>query len=122
MENERTAYRQEASARLEKAVKPFIKKLKQGKGSLSQKEIGLLEDAVDSIVGQETDNFELNYSKLTSREMDICNLIKQNKTSQEIADKLHLSLQTIQKHRNSIRGKLQLRNKEISLSEYLKNK
>lgn len=122
MENEKTVFRQETSARLEKAVKPFIKKLKQKKGSLSQKEIDLLEDAVNSTVGQESDNFELNYSKLTSREMDICNLIKKNKTSQEIADKLHLSLQTIQKHRNSIRGKLQLRNKEISLSEYLKNK
>ncbi len=59
-------------------------------------------------------------SKLTSREIDICNMIKNGLTSKEIAGLLNISLQTIEKHRSHIRKKLGIINKKLNLSTVLK--
>lgn len=122
MEKEKTDYKSEISLSIEQALIPFVEKLHKNDGKLSSKDIESLEDAIKTIVGHEIDDFNTNFAKLTSREMDICALIKEGKSSQEIADFLHLSVQTIQKHRNSIRDKLQLKNKEINLPAYLRTK
>jgi len=121
MEKEKMGFRQEISSNMAQALYPFLKKLR-GRGTLSKRDMVLFENIVKSITGKEIDIFKANYAKLTSRELDICELIKAGKTSQEIADSLFLSLQTIQKHRSSIRQKLQIKNREINLSAYLRNK
>jgi DNA-binding CsgD family transcriptional regulator len=48
-------------------------------------------------------------------------LIKGGASSKEIAETLHLSVATIQKHRERIRHKLDLANKNINLASFLKN-
>jgi DNA-binding NarL/FixJ family response regulator len=53
---------------------------------------------------------------LTKSELKILTLISENKTSQEIADILSVSIKTIHKHRSHIVGKLHLENKPTSLS------
>ncbi|WP_298237634.1 response regulator transcription factor [uncultured Algibacter sp.] len=53
---------------------------------------------------------------LTKSELKILTLISENKTSQEIADILSVSIKTIHKHRSHIVGKLHLENKPNSLS------
>jgi DNA-binding NarL/FixJ family response regulator len=53
---------------------------------------------------------------LTKSELKILKLISENKTSQEIADILSVSIKTIHKHRSHIVGKLHLENKPTSLS------
>ena len=47
---------------------------------------------------------------LSNREIEIIKLVAQEHTSQEIADKLHLSFHTIERHRKNILAKLGLRN------------
>ena len=122
MEKEKTDYKSEISLNIEQALIPFVEKLHKNDGKLSSKDIEFLEDAIKTIAGHEIEDFNANYTKLTAREMDICELIKEGKSSQEIADTLNLSVQTIQKHRNSIRDKLQLKNKDINLPAYLRSK
>jgi len=122
MEKEKADFKQEISLKIELALMPFVKKLNKKDGRLSTNDIESLEDAIQTIVGHEIEDYNTNYAKLTSREMDICELIKEGKSSQEIADKLNLSVQTIQKHRTSIRDKLQLKNKDINLPAYLRTK
>jgi DNA-binding NarL/FixJ family response regulator len=53
---------------------------------------------------------------LTKSELKIVNLISENKTSQEIADELSISVRTVDKHRSNIVHKLELENKPTSLS------
>ncbi len=60
-----------------------------------------------------------NYPKLSPREREICNLIKGGATSKEIAASLSISLATVRKHRELIRRKLGLTNKDINLLSYL---
>ena len=59
-------------------------------------------------------------AKLTSREIEICNMIKNGLASLEIADLLKISSRTVEKHRNHIRTKLGIRNKDINLTSFLK--
>ena len=53
---------------------------------------------------------------LTKTEIKILSLIAENKTSQEIASQLSVSIKTIHKHRSHIIAKLDLNNKPTSLT------
>jgi DNA-binding NarL/FixJ family response regulator len=59
-------------------------------------------------------------AKLTSREIEICNMVKNGLTSKEIAGLLNNSLRTTEKHRANIRKKLRIINKDINLGSFLK--
>ena len=59
-------------------------------------------------------------AKLTSREIEICNMVKNGITSKEIASLLNISFLTIEKHRINIRRKLGIINKDINLASFLK--
>lgn len=54
--------------------------------------------------------------KLTKSELKIITLISENKTSQDIADELSISVRTVDKHRSNIVNKLGLDNKPTSLA------
>lgn len=53
---------------------------------------------------------------LTKSELKIVKLISENKTSQDVADELTISVRTVDKHRSNIVAKLGLDNKPTSLS------
>lgn len=58
---------------------------------------------------------------LTPTEVRVATLIKNNLTSQAIAEKLHVSLHTIITHRRNIRKKLNVRNSGVNLVSYLRS-
>lgn len=57
-----------------------------------------------------------NLEQLTKSELKIVKLISENKTSNDIADELSISVRTVDKHRSNIVCKLGLDNKPTSLS------
>jgi DNA-binding CsgD family transcriptional regulator len=52
-------------------------------------------------------------------ELQVANLIRQGKTSKEVARLLNLSIRTVDSYRDSIRKKLGLKNKKVNLRTYL---
>ena len=54
--------------------------------------------------------FSQNSKQLTRREKEILQLITEEHTNQEIADKLYLSLRTVENHRNNLLQKLDVKN------------
>ena len=56
---------------------------------------------------------------LTAREIQIANLIKQGKTTKEIAETLNVSSRAVEFHRNNIRTKMALKNRKANLSSFL---
>jgi len=56
---------------------------------------------------------------LTPQEVDVAVLVRQGKSSQEIADVLGISLSTISFHRKNLRRKLDLHDRSKNLRTYL---
>lgn len=62
-----------------------------------------------SITNPESRNTDSPLQKLTDREFEVFRLIGQGRTSQEIAEELHISPKTVDVHRFQIKEKLQLK-------------
>ena len=122
LEHAKNAYRHRVAANVKDLIGPIIETLRKSGGQLKPGEIDLLEINLQRIVESDVDAHESNLSKLTARELDICELIKDGHSSKEIAETLGLSTQTVHKHRQTIRRKLQLNNKDINLAAYLRSR
>ena len=59
--------------------------------------------------------------RLSPREIEICNMIRNGMTSKEISAILYISLQTVEKHRTGIRSKLGISNTNHNLFSYLQD-
>ena len=59
---------------------------------------------------------------LSATELRIAAMIKNGLTSPDIANVMHISLDTVKSHRRNIRKKLKLNNSPINLASYLEAK
>ena len=101
-------------------IVPYISKLKEC--DLDQKAgacVKVIESNIKDIVAPFSQNLNFAYVNLTPKEIQIANLIKQNKSTKEISKILGLAKGTVDVHRNNIREKLELKNKGIGLKTYL---
>ena len=120
--SDREKYRHELCAEIDNVMMPILERLRRSGDAIPQSALDELEAGIHRITEQDMDDFQNNVSKLTPRELDIMELIKEGLSSKEIAERLGLSDQTIHKHRNTIRRKLQLHNKNINLAAYLRSR
>lgn len=105
---------------VEELVLPYLERLKKCNLKNDQKLIvGCLESSLKNITSSFFENIGLKSSKLTSKEIQVANLVIRGKTNKEIADLLCLSINTILSHRSSLRGKLGIKNQKINLRAYL---
>jgi len=105
-------------ANAENLLLPIIQKLRQTEES--RKYIELLQSCLKELTSSFGTRMSDKKAGLTSKEIEICNLIRSGLTSKEIAALLNTSLQTVEKHRSNIRSKLGLANKKVSLSSTLR--
>ena len=101
-------------------ILPYIDKLK--KGSLEARDeayIGIVESNLKDIVSPFSQRLSSKYMTFTPKELQVANLIKEGRTTKEIAELLNASPGTIDFHRNNIRNKLNLKNKRANLRSYL---
>ncbi len=120
IEQEKSVYRHDIAAKMDGLLRPMLRKL-QEQGRLERRDVDLLERGLDETFGRDIDQFKNNMSKLTPRELDILEMIRAGRSSKQIADALDLSSQTVHKHRQSIRRKLQIDHREINLATYLRS-
>jgi PAS domain S-box-containing protein len=101
-------------------VLPYIEKLK--KGNLEAKNeayIGIIESNLKEIVSPFSQRLSSKYTTFTPRELQVANLIKEGRTTKEIAELFNASPGTVDFHRHNIRNKLNLKNKRANLRSYL---
>jgi PAS domain S-box-containing protein len=120
IEQEKSIYRHEIATKMDGLLRPMLRKL-QDQGRLERRDVDLLERGLNETFGRDIDQFKNNMSKLTPRELDILEMIRSGRSSKQIADALDLSSQTVHKHRQSIRRKLQIDHREINLATYLRS-
>jgi len=101
-------------------VIPYLDKLeKSGLNDRQKVFVDILESTLNDVVSPFVRKLSPQYLKLTPAEIQMANLIKQGKTTKEIADLLNLATSTIDFHRDNIRKKVGIKNKKINLRTYL---
>jgi PAS domain S-box-containing protein len=102
-------------------VSPYVEKLKNRRqmGIKEKAYLDIIESNLNEIVSPFVRTISAKFFKLTPTEMQVINLIRRGKTTKEIADAMNLATSTIDFHRNNIRKKIGINNKQINLSTYL---
>ena len=101
-------------------VLPYLDKLKTSR--LSHRDaafVNVLESNLTNITSSFFHSLSSKYINLTPKEIQVANLIREGKTTKEIADMMVVSETTISLHRDHIRKKMGLNNKKINLNTYL---
>lgn len=78
-------------------------------------------NGLDDITSPLSRRFIIEGARLTPTEIHVAQLIRQGKTTKEIAELLGVAVSTVDFHRLNIRRRLKLTNKGINLQSYLKS-
>ncbi|MFH2122331.1 MAG: response regulator, partial [Pseudomonadota bacterium] len=101
-------------------IEPTLEKLKKSSLNNMQRTcVEILTLNLQQIMSPLLQKTDFHYRQFTPSEIQIVNLIKNGKTTQEIAEFLHLSVMTIATHRKNIRKKVGLTKKKQNLQSFL---
>lgn len=107
-------------ATINELVMPTLKEFK-AKGNSDDKYIDLIIQNLQKITSPFASAITSRNLKLTPREIEVCNMIEKGFTNKDIANFLNLTIQSIEEYRKRIRKKLELTNKKVNLTSYLRN-
>ena len=119
-EQDRVELEQKVLSNIKELVFPYLEKLKNSQLSKNQKSmVEIIEGHLKDIVSPFLKRLSSLSNILTPQELQIATLIKDGKSSKEIASMLNISLSTINFHRKNLRTKFGLSNKRANLRSYL---
>jgi PAS domain S-box-containing protein len=105
---------------IKELIYPYLEKINKSRLDDHQKTyLDIIGSNLDNIISPFMHGISTRYLKITPKEIQIANLIRQGKTSKEIAQLLNMSPRTIDTHRYNIRTKIGLKNKKANLRTYL---
>jgi DNA-binding NarL/FixJ family response regulator len=81
----------------------------------------MLESNLDELTSPFAKMIVDEQAKLSPREFEICTLVKNGLSSKEIAQLLHVSVLTVERHRHNIRKKLGLAKEKLNLQTFLRH-
>ena len=101
-------------------VLPYLGKMKKsGLNERQEAYANILESLLSDIISPFTHMLSTQHLNLTPTEIQIAHLVKDGKTTKEVAELLNSSTRAVEFHRENIRKKLGLNNKKINLRSYL---
>ncbi|VAW16794.1 hypothetical protein MNBD_BACTEROID05-384 [hydrothermal vent metagenome] len=121
IEIEKRKMKQNIFTNMENCIFPVLKQLKRKLSSTNQRKINVIENNLQQLTsafGEKISDYRI---KLTPREIEIANMVKNGFSTHEIAEDLSVSLRTVENHRNHLRKKLNISKKKVSLSSYLQS-
>ena len=121
IEEDKNRIKKTIAGNIESIIFPLLETMKSSANSLDKKYVDLVINSLKDLSEPFLKSNVRLSSHLTPKELQICNMIKNGLSVKEIAQILHLSPRTIDKHRENIRGKLDIKSKKINLASYLLN-
>ncbi|MFZ2446055.1 MAG: PAS domain S-box protein [Syntrophobacteraceae bacterium] len=119
-EEDRTELEESILLNIKSLIVPYVEKLKRSRlGGDQMTYLTILESHMREIISPFAKRLSERYLGLTPVEVQAAGLIKEGKTTKEIAESLGISANTVSSHRFHIRKKLGLGNKKVNLRSYL---
>ncbi len=118
IEIEKRKIKEDIATNASSVLLPILERFKTG--DKTQKYVDLLKHHILGLTSSFGGKMKGIGTALTSREMEICNMIKGGLSNKDISQLLNISDQTVEGHRKKIRKKLGLTNKQINLTAYLR--
>ncbi|OGQ95596.1 MAG: hypothetical protein A2521_07920 [Deltaproteobacteria bacterium RIFOXYD12_FULL_57_12] len=111
---------EKVQANIRELISPYLENLAvRLKDSREKRYLAVISENLRQITTAFSRNLSTNQVKLTPRELQIADLIRQGKTNKEIAEILILSTRTVETYRDKLRRKLGLHNKKVNLQSFL---
>ena len=121
VENEQPSILDNIQANIDRIALPALERLEV---TLNDDQVSLLEvvkDCLLDLASPLTVRLAQTKTRLSPREIEICQMLANGLSSREIALNLNVSEQTVLTQRRNIRRKLMLTNEKTNLAQYLKN-
>jgi len=101
-------------------ILPYLERLRSsGLPEPQSTHLEIAESNLREIIAPFTEHAGVRMKALTPAEIQVADLVRQGKTSKDIAGLLNLSAETVDTHRKNIRRKLGLRRKKTNLRTFL---
>jgi DNA-binding CsgD family transcriptional regulator len=119
-EDDRVELEQKVLSNVKELVFPYVEKLKNSRLRPKDRTLAeIIETHLNDIISPLLQKFTHAKILLTPQETQVASLVKDGKTSKEIADILNVSEATINFHRKNLRDKFGLKGKQANLRSYL---
>jgi DNA-binding NarL/FixJ family response regulator len=120
IEQDKKELEQRMLSNVKDLIFPYLKKLQESRSKDNQKTyLNIIESNLNNIIAPFLHRLSSKYSDLTPSEIQVAELVKEGRTTKEIAELLNSSIRAIEFHRGNLRKKLGLANKKANLRSYL---
>jgi PAS domain S-box-containing protein len=117
IEVEKRKIKDNIMANVHVTITPILEKLRLQ--NVAPRQVALLYHHINDLTSSFSSGITNRSMKLTTKEIEICNMVKAGLSNKDISRLQNISRETVEGHRKRIRQKLGLTGKKINLTSYL---
>lgn len=117
IEVEKRRIQDDVMANVHVTITPILEKLRLE--NIAPRQVALLYHHINDLTSSFSSGITNKSMKLTTKEIEICNMVKAGLSNKDISRLQNISPKTVEGHRKKIRQKLGLTGKKINLTSYL---